>query len=96
MTHDPDQPATTTEDAEDIEDVEEVVTVVCGRTWLDMRLDRYVFVFGFRGTRRRFALHHANPLRYRLGHTYRLTLTPLPRRPGDPPAERTDPAADVA
>jgi hypothetical protein len=92
MTHDPDQPTTTTEDVEDVEDV---VTVVCGPTWFDVRLDRYMFLFGFPGTRRRFALHHANPIRYRLGHTYRLSLTPLPRRPGDPPpAERTDPAAD--
>jgi hypothetical protein len=89
MTHDPDQPTTGTQD------VEEAVTVVCGHTWFDARLDRYVFAFHIPGSRSRFTLHHTNPLRYRLGHTYRLTLTPTPGCEHRP-AQQSDPAADAA
>jgi hypothetical protein len=94
MTRDPDQPATTV-DVEDIGDIQEVVAVVCGHTWFDVRLDRYMFVFQFPGTRRRFTLQHTNPVRYRLGHTYRLTLTPTPRCDHRPTGQ-FDPAADAA
>ena len=91
MIHNPDQPATGTGDAED------VVSVVCGHTFFDQQLNRYAFVFHLYGRRQRFTLHHTNPVRYRLGRTYRLTLTPLPDRPGEhPPAQETDPAADAA
>jgi hypothetical protein len=89
MTHDPDLPTTGTEDVED------VVTVVCGHTWFDVRLDRHVFAFRIPGTRSRFTVHHRDPARYRLGHTYRLTLTPTPRCDHRPTLQ-FDPAADAA
>jgi hypothetical protein len=80
MTHDSDHP-TTTEGAEDAEDIEEVVSVVCGRTWFDTRLDRYAFAFHC--PRQQRPLH---PAPHQPG--------PLPARPHLPAGPHTHPRCD--
>jgi hypothetical protein len=89
MTQDPDQPTTGTQD------VEEAVTVVCGHSWSDARDDRYVFAFHIPAAEAGSACTTTAPARDRLGHTYRLTLTPTPRCEHRP-AQQPDPAADAA
>jgi hypothetical protein len=87
MPEHPDQPTAA--------DDEDAVTVICAHSYLDVQLDRYAFVFHIADSRRRFTLHHANPTRYRLGHTYRLSLTPAPCG-GHPPAQQPEPAEHAA